>query len=384
MSAIKEVEEIIPVSVEPREKLLVIKWDDGRQSLYPYIYLRDNCPSIRHRNGQKLIETATLRLSVHPETILPQLPEGIHIKWDDGHDSYYPAAWLQQHDLSPAAVQSRREHRKLENVLTQWDASIQAALPKATYRDIVADQGTLHHWLGYVHQYGFAVLQEVPPEENKVLDVIGLFGYTRETNYGKLFDVKTVVNPNNLAYTNLGISPHTDNPYRDPVPTLQLLHCLRSSAFGGDTILVDGRKIALTLKDRSPLYYELLTRTMVTFRFEDNSNLLEYTGPILLCHPNGDFRAIRFNNRSIQPVELSAAEALVFYEAYMTLAAMLEEPQYQVRFRMEAGDLYIVDNERVLHARSAFDDIGGERWLQGAYADRDGLISTWKTGIKNQ
>jgi len=35
-----------------------------------------------------------------------------------------------------------------------------------------------------------------------------------------------------LAYTNLGIEPHTDNPYRDPVPTIQILYCLENSVRG--------------------------------------------------------------------------------------------------------------------------------------------------------
>jgi gamma-butyrobetaine dioxygenase len=37
--------------------------------------------------------------------------------------------------------------------------------------------------------------------------------------------------------------------------------------------------------------------------------------------------------------------------------------------------LFIVDNTRVLHARKAFSGVG-KRWLQGCYADRDGLLST--------
>ena len=39
------------------------------------------------------------------------------------------------------------------------------------------------------------------------------------------------------------------------------------------------------------------------------------------------------------------------------------------------GDLFIVDNRRVLHGRKAFATAGG-RHLQGCYADLDGLLST--------
>jgi len=38
-------------------------------------------------------------------------------------------------------------------------------------------------------------------------------------------------------------------------------------------------------------------------------------------------------------------------------------------------DLFIVDNQRVLHGRTGYAASGGERHLQGCYADRDGLRS---------
>ena len=31
---------------------------------------------------------------------------------------------------------------------------------------------------------------------------------------------------NDLAYTSLPLAPHTDNPYRNPVPCIQMLHCI--------------------------------------------------------------------------------------------------------------------------------------------------------------
>ena len=60
-----------------------------------------------------------------------------------------------------------------------------------------------------------------------VAAVAETFGYVRETNYGRVFDVRVEAAPANLASTGLALRPHTDNPYRDPVPTVQLLHCLR-------------------------------------------------------------------------------------------------------------------------------------------------------------
>ena len=50
-------------------------------------------------------------------------------------------------------------------------------------------------------------------------------GPVRTTNFGKHFDVVSKPDPNDLAYTSLGLTAHTDNPYRKPIPGIQILHC---------------------------------------------------------------------------------------------------------------------------------------------------------------
>jgi gamma-butyrobetaine dioxygenase len=205
-----------------------------------------------------------------------------------------------------------------------------------------------------------------------------MFGYPRETNYGVLFDVRTVINPVNLAFTNRGISPHTDNPYRYPTPTLQVLHCMSASASGGDSVLVDGFKVAETLRVAHPDFFSILATTPVTFQYRDQDNWIENTTTIIQCNAAGIIQSIRYNNRSIQPVMQSIDKAVEFYEAYICWAKLVEDERFAISFRMDPGDLYLVDNERILHARTAFGNEGGERWLQGAYADRDGLLSRWR------
>jgi gamma-butyrobetaine dioxygenase len=64
-----------------------------------------------------------------------------------------------------------------------------------------------------------------------------------------------------------------------------------------------------------------------------------------------------------------------YYAAARRFAELIEAPELGLRFRLSPGDLFLVDNLRVLHARDAFTG-GGARWLQGCYADRDGLYST--------
>jgi gamma-butyrobetaine dioxygenase len=250
-------------------------------------------------------------------------------------------------------------------------------VPVGSYAAIRSDRHALGRWLADVRRYGFAVMHDVPAEPGSLCKVAELFGYVRETNYGRWFEVRAEVNPNNLAYTNLGLQAHTDNPYRDPVPTLQILACLENSVDGGDSIVVDGFKAATRLREESPEDFDLLTRHCARFEYAGSSGVhLRARRPFIELAPDGELIAIRFNNRSAAPiVDVPFERMEKFYAAYRRLAGILEDPAMEVIFKLRPGELFIVDNTRVLHARKAFSG-SGTRWLQGCYADKDGLLST--------
>src|SRR5437016_4146772 len=91
--------------------------------------------------------------------------------------------------------------------------------------------------------------------------------------------------PTNLAYTGLGLGAHTDNPYREPTPTLQLLHCLASSAEGGENTLVDAFRVAEELPRD---HFELLARTPIQFRYADSETELAAEVPVISLDARGD------------------------------------------------------------------------------------------------
>ena len=86
--------------------------------------------------------------------------------------------------------------------------------------------------------------------------------------------MRTEVNPSNLAFTGLALQAHTDNPYRDPVPTLQLLYCLESSAAGGENMLVDGFKAITRLREENEEYFDLLSNYSARFEYKNNKWIL--------------------------------------------------------------------------------------------------------------
>ncbi|MFD0531958.1 phosphonate degradation HD-domain oxygenase [Kitasatospora arboriphila] len=248
-------------------------------------------------------------------------------------------------------------------------------LPEAHWDAHLADPAERAAVLRAVRHLGFAVLRGVPTTDRQVLAVARTFGHVRVTNYGELFDVRVEPDPNNLAFTSAAITPHTDNPYRDPVPTLQLLHCLENAAEGGDSGLVDGFAAADLLRTEAPEDFALLTRTPVPFAFRDRTTELHAERPLIETDALGRIREIRFNNRSIGTLRLPAADLDAFYAAYRRFAAIILRPELQLTFRLDPGDCLVFDNTRLLHARTAFDH-DGHRHLQGCYADLDSLGST--------
>ena len=144
-------------------------------------------------------------------------------------------------------------------------------------------------WLRGVRRYGFGKLTGGPVENGALLRVASLFGYVRETNYGKHFEVRTEVNPTNLAYTGLGLQAHTDNPYRDPVPTLQILYCLENSAEGGENMVVDGFRAARAAPGGEPAGFDLLTRYCAKFEYAGGAGVrLRSRRPMIELAPTGN------------------------------------------------------------------------------------------------
>jgi len=357
------------LQLTPGEHTLVIDWADGEQGEFHYVWLYDNGRAVRdRRNGQRLIESIDIPPDIHPTSVTLTANNQVEILWSDGSESgAFSAEWLHHYGVE----WDQPDDLLLNRVL--WDARL-APLPSANYAELVEQGSVLRGWLNAVTQYGFAIVHGVPIESEALFKVVDLFGHVRETNYGRYFDVKSVVNPNNLAYTGLALSPHTDNPYRDPVPTLQLLHCLAAVDNGGDSILVDGFAVARQLRETAREYYNLLTTLPLYFRFQDETTNLLASAPMIQLNLHDEVAAIRYNNRSLEPLTYGPDLAERFYAAYRTFGRMINDPANQITFKLAPGDLFIVDNERVLHGRTGFSS-SGNRHLQGCYADRDGLLS---------
>jgi gamma-butyrobetaine hydroxylase len=353
---------------------LSITWQDLSHSRLAAIWLRDHCQMATSRDsasGQRLLNITDIPDDVSISKAMLEGDQLIIQFGPDGHRSEFASDWL--YNNCYCRNQQRDDRSEAGKILWQG-SSFDENLPRYRYSDFADQGGSKLSALKSVRDYGFVLLDNVPCQSGQVLKVIEEIGFVRKTNYGDLFDVFAKIDANNLAFTNLGLGCHLDNPYRDPVPGLQLLHCLESSTAGGETILQDGFMAASKLRDESADHFSLLSRNWVNFRFCDQHTDLLSRVPFIELNDLEQIIKVRFNNRSIDTLKLPAEKIKSFYKAYRHYAEILERPDLQINFKLQPGELVLFDNTRVLHARKAY-SAGGSRHLQGAYSDLDGLYS---------
>ena len=234
-------------------------------------------------------------------------------------------------------------------------------------------------WLTRLLQDGLAFLDAVPASESAILDAMPLVGRVLETNYGHTFDVRSMPQPENLAYSDLGLGLHTDNPYREPVPGFQALHMLAASNEGGESLFADGFALAEHLRASAPEVFAQLTTTAVPFHYRSRDAELRAERPLIQLSVRGEVSSVHYNSRSIAPLNLPAQRASRFYGAYRQLARLLRDPRFQLRTQLHSGTLVVFDNQRTLHGRTAFSSNRYPRHLRGCYLSRDSVYS--ETGL---
>jgi len=368
-------------------KSIILQRVDGSTLRYHSTWLRDNAldPKTRDaKNGQRLITLSDIPINTCIESVtLDETGENIFLTFlPESKKVSFSTSWLEEH-----AYDLKRDNTKgwIASDLKIWGKDMSKSIPDIDYTSATSDKTMLLQWLKSLYRYGFAKMTGGKIESGALIRTANLFGYVRETNYGKWFEVRSEVDAINLAYTNLGLQAHTDNPYRDPVPTIQILYCLENSASGGDSTVVDGFNAAIRLRNENPDYFNLLTKYCARFEYKgDKGAHLQSRRPMIELSPDGELIAIRFNNRSAAPItDVPYEDMANYYKAYRAFSDIINDPTLAINFKLNPGECFITDNTRVLHARTAYSG-AGTRWLQGCYVDKDGLLSTISTMLEKK
>jgi gamma-butyrobetaine dioxygenase len=224
------------------------------------------------------------------------------------------------------------------------------------------------------------VLENSPIREGYLLELAQRIGPVRDSNFGALWDVLADValagdaKTNSTANTGLRLGPHSDLPTREIPPGFQFLHCLVNEAEGGESTLTDGVALVEALERTHPEAFELLsTRHWIFFNRGPGIDH-RWSAPIIDYLPGSDVPTLR----AFYPVRAFPAMATEdigrSYDALRLFHRLADKPEFELKFRLTAGDIMCFDNRRILHGRDAFTG-SGKRHLQGVYIDRDEILS---------
>jgi [2-(trimethylamino)ethyl]phosphonate dioxygenase len=352
---------------------LSIEWADGTLSEFASLWLRDNLPEDRDpHSGQRLIDIADLPEDPRIRSAVAR-NAAVEVEWEaETGKASFELPWLRTHASNQSSRQAPFAPR---HWLQGADRNAARDFGWVAFPEAQADRALRERWLARLLEDGLAFLEDVPCNEDGILEAASLMGRVSETNYGRVFDVRSVAQPENLAYSDLGLGLHTDNPYREPVPGFQVLHAVLASPDGGESLFGDGFALAEHLRATSPDAFALLTETPVPFLYRSKDAELFAERPLIQLSCSGEVMAVHYNSRSIAPLRLAAAAAAPFYRAYRRFAAVLRDPRFQLRIKLRDGDLAVFDNRRILHGRTAFSSARYPRHLRGCYLTRDSVYS---------
>ena len=329
--------------------------------LHP-VWLRERLPDasvIDPQTGQRLEEAAETPNDLR--VTAAQL-DGT-IAFSDGFATRLPAAWLAGAIIGNTAP----DHH------IHWDGTLdRASFPAADLDDVRHDPAALAALLRRLDAYGFAIVRGVPIEMDGAIELANLFGPIRVTNWGGIADVKAIPNAYDLTMTPRHLEPHSDNPYRDPVPGYILLHCLVNDADGGDSTLVDGFHAAAILRRDNPDAFATLAQTDVTFRYHDETAFLENDCRLIECNAAGDVVQIHYSNRTEMVGRLPIDQLDRYYAARAAFWKLIAPTSpLTLQFRLQPGELIMMDNYRLLHGRTGYTLNTGSRHMRQCYLDRD-------------
>jgi gamma-butyrobetaine dioxygenase len=266
-----------------------------------------------------------------------------------------------------------------DSATSTWDRKIlqsSGGIPTFQFNDVMNNESVLHDWLSELDLTGLTLLKNAPLERGPVTQLCNLVGYPRNSMYGLSWDVESIPNPNNVAYTSLPLPLHADLCYYESPPGVQLLHCIKfDQKTGGENIFVDAFKVANDLQKVSQEAFQTLSAVKTTFHKEDERHHLKFAHPIIqLEYGSGAIEAINWSPpfEGVQFIVEQFVER--YYDARRLWSKMLNDPTYSIQHRLSPGDIVVFNNRRVLHARTAFDEKEGHRLLEGAYLGSDEWI----------
>ncbi|CAK1602581.1 unnamed protein product [Parnassius mnemosyne] len=354
----------------------------GKSLKFPFVWLRDNCQCEKcfHKSAKsRILDWSKFNLNAKPKHILKG-EDSVKVTWDDGHTSQYNLNWLQFRSFTPENQKEYNKELYKPAKITWKGEDFHKICNKHDYNKIVASDRALYNWLYDLSTYGVTLIQNTPDKETAIDAVVKRVGFPKQTHYGLRFVVEHVTNTNNVAFLSSNLQMHTDLPYYEYCPGINLLHCLvQTTSDGGENILSDCHYVANYMKVHHPKQYEILTDTEVEWSdigVEHGNEFHKlYRSPVICLDRHGDISRINFSipqRGNYFPVPIEKVKP--WYEAHSLFFEL--NRKFSAKFKAESGNILVFDNIRLLHGRNQYEDgRDNVRKLIGVYIDWDEVYS---------
>ena len=356
-----------------REHGLEAPLPDGGSAYFNFYWLRDNCPkSFDSQTRERIFDIFHVAREPRPASV--RIAEGaLEITWmEDGHISCYPLEWLSQYS------EGRRRSDPADLPRRAWYAGHYPDIARFAQPELMEDSRQVVKWIEALLVEGVAVVTDMPDSDEALTAMVRLIGYVRPTFFGEYFDVKTHINPTNLAYTAKALELHTDTPAEEMAPGVQFLHCRVNSVQGGESLFLDGVAVANDLREEFPQDFKLLSQTSIPYYCEHDSYDMRSRQRVIELDEHGEVCGVTISQHMADIFDLPQSFLDRYYPAFCRFGRMLQSDRYLMRFRLTAGECIVFDNHRIVHGRSAYSATSGERYLRGCYADRGEMRSAYR------
>lgn len=375
---------------------------DGSLTVDP-IYLRDACQCplcVDRSSSQRKFVTAHIPPDIEAVFSGRSNRGRVKVRWKNDipgypadHQSVYTQSELRTLTSPPpdSAVARKRHY---------WDrATFEQRANWTTYADFVNDTDAYKVAMSALHRDGLIFITKVEASEEAVSRMAERIGPLRNTFYGPTWDVRSVANPKNVAYTNQHLGFHMDLLYMANPPGYQLLHCLKNSCSGGESRFADAFFAANRLRQDNLSHYRQLTLYPVEWIYQNDGQYYVQIRPTfqkVRSFVSSDEHARHRHKREVSKdndpdlayVNWSPPfqgrlfhkhefpeRTKEFLQASKNFDRILNDDALVYELKMEEGTCAIFENRRVVHARNAFQVEDGERWLRGAYVDEEAFWS---------
>lgn len=294
------------------------------------------------------------------------------------HISRWDLEYFKDRVIDPHLRHSRREWAML------WDrTSMTEHQHWISYNHYIKSDKRFAAAILHLRRTGLIFVKDIPQSREMVEKIATRMGPLRNSFYGSTWDVRSVPEAKNVAYTNQFLGFHMDLLYMNEPPGYQLLHCLENSCVGGESLFVDTAMVAHRMKKELPDMFNLLTQHKLAYEYRHENAIYYNQRPVIeKSTRDGEIHRVNYSPpfQSALPDpdqqgDLSSRPYQKFTKALKTLSDRMETETNIFQLKLNPGECVIFDNRRIAHARRQFDTATGSRWLAGAYVDEDAVLS---------